>query len=164
MIGTATTEKQLASIDSATALGQLADDALLAVLTWRETNEMDDQAVERLNTFAAWLDRLIQNLADPISVARPSEFSRSFPGLDSFGPVVPSAVLGLRSAETTESELEMLQQMRMVILAIAARQPEMQGLDEIQRIFGAISRSMLSTVEALKAPSARATWPSISAF
>ena len=55
MIGTSANEKQLASVDGATALGQLADDALLAVLGWQATGELGEDQIGVLRKFASWL-------------------------------------------------------------------------------------------------------------
>ena len=164
MIGTATAERQMSSVDSATSLGQLADDALLAVLAWRAKDELDDHGRERLKDFADWLSQLRETLVDPISVTLTASHSRTLPGLDGFGPSVPGSAFGIRVAGGASEAALVLDHLRSTVLAIIAGDTNVAGLEELQRTFEGISRAMLSTVEALQAPATRTTWASTSAF
>jgi hypothetical protein len=165
MIGTSANEKQLASIDGATTLGQLADDALLAVLNWQQVGALTDAESEVLRTFAAWLGAMSDSLADPLSLLDPKAPLASLPGLASYGPNLAGTALGLHKGEaTTEGEIASVRELQSLVLRIVRGDADVAAAQHLQHAFETVARTMLSAADALLAPSANATWATTSAF
>lgn len=158
MAGTYANEKQLASIDGATSLGQLADDTVLAVLGWRRTGSLTTTESDLLRLVADWLDRSVQSLADPLRVSLTTQ-GTPIPGLNSFGAGVAGQALGIDPVSPDpNAAVAALTNLKKSVLALAEGSGAEADADQVQHAFEHIAQAMLSTADSLLAPAARTTW------
>jgi hypothetical protein len=164
VIGTYANEKQLASIDGATSLGQIADDAVLAVLAWRTAGSLSARESEPLRLVAAWLERSVQSLTDPLHISLKTQ-SAQIPGLSSFGAGVAGLALGIDpGGQDPQSAVVALKNLRSSVLALVEGTGTAGDADLVQAAFDQIAQAMLSTADSLLAPAARTTWATTVSF
>jgi len=156
---------RLSSIDGATALGQLADDAVLALAGWQVSNQLSAEGRAALQTLADWLERAAAILSDHLNLVLQPGGVDLLPGLDNFGPGVADAALQAVAAGLTgEREISAVEDLRAKILEVLSATAEAEVAEQLALTFEAVAKAMLTVVDSMLAPSSRSAWATTSAF
>lgn len=163
MIETQGDARRLASIDGATALGQLADDVVVAILHWKDHGDLERDDLHALRQAIDWLERAKEGLDHPLRLASAPSGSSALPSLDSFGPSLTGAALGaLGAGMDAQAMSSALDAIRLQTQAVVERKADPAEVDRVLSVFEALSRAMLSSADAMLAPSARGSWTTTS--
>jgi hypothetical protein len=155
----------LASIDGATALGQLADDAVLTLTSWQGTRQLSPDDEATLHLLAGWLDRATAILSDPVGLVLKPGGVETLPGLDTFSAgVADAAHQAVAAGMTGEREISAIQNFRSKLLKVLDGTAEPEVSEQLVVTFEAIANAMLAVADSMLAPQSRSAWVTTSTF
>lgn len=154
--------QRLSSIDAATSLGRLADEVVVALAHRIDRVALGPDDVRALTLAADWLNRLSDQLANPLDLSRLGDVA-AFPGLYGFGPDVTGAAIdAIGSSAGRQAEVEALRALRDTVRNVPSDTSDPETLHRLLRVFESIARAMLSAAGSMLAPPARSAWATTS--
>lgn len=164
MIETQNDAKRLSAIDGATALGQLADDAVLALSHWVENRHLSEGGASALRRLIAWLDAAAESVANPFDSIFTAGTGDAAHALGNFSPDVTDAALGaLAAGLNREQEVSVIHDLSAGLAEVLEGRADEDAAESLARTFEAVAKAMLVAADLMLAPAPRTAWTTTSA-
>lgn len=149
--------QRFGSIDSATALGELADHAIMALDELQGDGQLSVDGRAALERLVGVLDRTSIAVADPLARLRTSP-AGTFASLEAVAPALTGAARKVSGTAPAAGDAEPIRQLQMRVSAVIDGTATRESVDELVTVFEAIATSMLATVDSLIASPQQTAW------
>lgn len=159
MIDTQNDATRLSAIDGATALGQLADDAVIALSNWLSVRRLSESDASSLRILVSWLDHAAASISDPLGSVLGGRGLHASVGLDNFSIEVTDAALdALAPGKRGETEASAIRDLRDRLAGLLDGRGDSETAEALAATFEAVAKAMLVAADLMLSPAPRTAW------